>query len=168
QLDRIFDMFTQVDRSLEKAQGGLGIGLTLVRRLVEMHGGRIEANSEGPGRGSEFVVRLPVVVEASGPQAADEKNELAAAKSPLGILIVDDNRDGVDSLGMMLRLMGNDIRTAYDGEEAVAVAGEFRPDVVLLDIGLPKLNGYEACRRIRQQPWSKGMALIAVTGRGQE
>src|SRR5262249_8456061 len=167
-LPRIFDPFTQIDRSLEKSQGGLGIGLTLVKRLVEMHGGRVEAKSDGPGRGSELIVRLPVVVEASGPQAADERDEPIALKSSLRILIVDDNRDGADSLAMMLRLMDNDTRTSYDGEEAVTTAATFRPQVVLLDIGLPKLNGYEACRRIRQELWSKGMVLIAMTGWGQE
>ncbi len=168
QLPRIFELFTQVDRSLEKSQGGLGIGLTLVKRLVEMHGGRVEAKSEGPGMGSEFIVRLPVVVEASRPQEAGIEDEPAAPKSSLRILIVDDNRDGADSLGMLLRIMGNNTRTAYDGQEGVDVAGEFRPDVVLLDIGLPKLNGYEACRRIREQPWGKGVVLIAMTGWGQD
>src|SRR6185436_17969517 len=133
--------------SLEKAQGGLGIGLTLVRRLVEMHDGRVEARSEGVGRGSEFVVRLPLVVEASVPQR--DHGEPVALKSSLRILIVDDNQDGADSLAEMLRLTGNDTRTAYDGQQGVAVAGDFRPDVVLMDIGLPKLNGYEAARRIR-------------------
>jgi PAS domain S-box-containing protein len=167
QLPRLFQMFSQVERSLEKAQGGLGIGLTLAKRLAEMHGGRIEAKSEGVNKGSEFVVRLPVAVETSGPLAS-ETEEPAAPQSSLRILIVDDNRDGADSLAMLLRLMGNDIRTAYDGQEGVDVAGEFRPDVTLLDIGLPKLSGYEACRRIREQPWGKGVVLIAVTGWGQE
>jgi CheY-like chemotaxis protein/anti-sigma regulatory factor (Ser/Thr protein kinase) len=168
QLPRIFRMFTQVEQSVEKSQGGLGIGLTLVKRLVEMHGGSIEARSDGPGRGSEFVVRLPVVVEASGPQVSDQPGETAVPKSSLRILIVDDNRDGADSLSMMLRIMGNDPRTAYDGEEGVAVARDFRPEVVLLDIGLPRLDGYEACRRIREEAWGKGVVLIAVTGWGQE
>jgi CheY-like chemotaxis protein len=167
QLPRIFDMFSQVARSLERSQGGLGVGLSLVRRLVEVHGGRIEARSDGPGRGSEFVVRLPVVVEASVPKPA-ERPEPAAPRSSLRILIVDDNRDGADSLGMMLRMMGNDTRTAYDGQQGVAAAGEFRPDVILLDIGLPRLNGYEACCRIRELPWGRGVVLIAVTGWGQE
>lgn len=168
QLPRIFQMFTQVERSLEKAQGGLGIGLSLVKRLVEMHGGSIEARSDGPGQGSEFDVRLPVVAEASGPHAADAPGERAIPRSSARILIVDDNKDGADSLAMMLRIMGNDTRTAYDGQEGVALAEQFRPDVVLLDIGLPKLNGYEACRRIREQDWSKGMVIIAMTGWGQE
>ena len=167
QLPRIFEMFMQVDRSLEKSQGGLGIGLTLVKRLVEMHGGRVEAKSEGPGKGSEFVVRLPVVIEPSkARQSGDEAEQLV--KSSQRILVVDDNRDGADSLSEMLKIMGNDTRTAYDGQEGVDVAGAFRPDVLLLDIGLPKLNGYEACRRIREQPWGKDVVLIAVTGWGQD
>ncbi len=167
QLPRIFDMFSQVEGGESRSQGGLGIGLALVRRLVEMHGGRIEAHSGGPGRGSEFVVRLPVVAEASVPQAVGT-DDPAAPKSSFRILIVDDNRDGADSLSLMLKVMGNDTRTAYDGEEAVAAAGKFRPDVILLDIGLPKLNGYEACRRIRQQPGGKELVIIAQTGWGQD
>ena len=167
QLSRIFEMFTQVDRSLEKSQGGLGIGLTLVKRLVEMHGGRVEARSEGPGKGSEFIVRLPVVIEASKPQKSGGEEELPV-RSALRILVVDDNRDGADSLSEMLRLMGNDTRTAYDGQQGVDMAGDFRPEVLLLDIGLPKLNGYEVCRRIREQPWGKSVVLIALTGWGQD
>jgi len=167
QLPRIFEMFTQVDRSLEKSQGGLGIGLTLVRRLVEMHGGRVEARSEGAGKGSEFVVRLPLVIEASKPQESGGVAE-HPVKSSHRILVVDDNRDGADSLSEMLKIMGNDTRTAYDGQEGVDVAAAFRPDVILLDIGLPKLNGYEACRRIREQSEGNGVVLIAVTGWGQD
>lgn len=165
QLPRIFEMFSQIDHSLEKSQGGLGIGLTLVRRLVEMHGGAVEARSEGPGRGSEFVVRLPIVVEASAPQPAKKAE---APKTSLRVLIVDDNRDGADSLAMMLKVLGNETRTAYDGEDAVAAAAQFRPDVVLLDIGMPKLNGNEACRRIRELPWQRQPIIIAQTGWGQE
>ncbi len=148
-------------------QGGLGIGLTLVKRLVEMHDGRIEARSDGPGKGSEFVVRLPVVVEASQPQPEAARTE-GALKSSLRILIVDDNRDNAESLSMMLKMMGNETQTAFDGEEAVAAALRFRPTVVLLDIGLPKLSGYEVCRRIREQPGGKGLVIIAQTGWGQE
>jgi len=168
QLPRVFEIFTQVDRSLEKSQGGLGIGLSLVKRLVDMHGGGIEARSAGLGKGSEFVVRLPVVVEASKPQAPGIEDQPAATKSSLRILIVDDNRDGTDSLSEMLKMLGNDTRTAYDGHQGVALAGEYRPDVILLDIGLPTLNGYEACRLIRQQSWSQYVLLIAVTGWGQD
>lgn len=166
QLDDIFDMFSQVDRSLERAQGGLGIGLTLVRRLVEMHDGRVEARSEGVGRGAEFLVRLPVVAESAVPQRDQEQP--VASKSALNILIVDDNKDGAESLALMLRIMGNETATAHDGQEGVDLAERLRPDVVLLDIGLPKLNGYEAARRIREQPWGKDRILIALTGWGQE
>ena len=168
-LPSVFEMFTQVDRSLERSQGGLGIGLTLVKRLVEMHGGSVEARSDGPGKGSEFVVRLPVVVAAAAAQQRGEtrrasRREVVAAAS----WSWTTTGTRADSLAMMLQLMGNETRTAYDGEEAVDGGGEFRPDVVLLDIGLPKLNGYEACRRIREQPWGKEMVLIALTGWGQE
>ena len=168
QLPRIFEMFTQVDRSLEKSQGGLGIGLTLVKRLVEMHGGTVEARSEGPGKGSEFVVRLPLAVDASELNAPGVEDAREDAKSSLRILIVDDNRDGADSLAQMLNLMGNDTCTAYDGQQGVEMAGKYRPHVILLDIGMPKLNGYEACRLIREQPWGKRAVLIAITGWGQD
>jgi len=167
QLPLIFEMFTQVDRSLEKSQGGLGIGLTLVKRLVEMHGGRIEAFSGGPGTGSEFVVRLPAVVES--PMMQNVSTEASpATQTLLRIAIVDDNQDGANTLAAMLRRLGHDVRTAYDGLQGVMLADTFRPDVMLLDIGLPKLNGYEACRRIREQPWGQDIVLIAVTGWGQE
>jgi Histidine kinase-, DNA gyrase B-, and HSP90-like ATPase/Response regulator receiver domain len=146
-LPKKFEMFTQVDRSLERPQGGLGIGLTLVKRLVEMHGAAVAARSEGHARGSEFLVRSQMACASFVPQANEVKDE-AAGNTSLRILIVDDNRDSADGLAMMLRMLGNDIHTAYDGAEAVAAAGEFRPDVILLDIGLLKLNGYEACRRI--------------------
>ncbi len=167
QLPHIFEMFAQVDHSLEKSQGGLGIGLSLVKRLVAMHGGSVMAKSEGAGMGSEFIVRLPVdknsPVEGAKTASQPEHDSIP----PLRILIVDDNRDSADSLSMVLKLMGHDTRTAYDGEEAVAAAAEFFPRVILLDIGLPKLNGYETCRRIREQKDGMNMVIIAQTGWGQ-
>jgi signal transduction histidine kinase len=172
-LPRIFEMFTQGDQSWERARGGLGTGLTLVKRIVELHGGTITAHSDGPGAGSTFIVRLPVVSEPSPaqPRARTERERPAPASSPATsrrILVVDDERLSVASLGMLLRIEGHKIRTAHDGLEAVEVADKFRPDVVLLDIGLPKLNGYEVAQRIRHQPWGQGMVLIALTGWGQE
>ena len=167
QLTRIFEVFTQVDRSLDMSQGGLGIGLSLVKQLVGMHGGTVCAKSAGLDQGSEFVVILPLMEHALEHHATggDEK---AAAPLPLKILVVDDNRDGANSLSEMLQLMGNDTRTGYDGEQAVAMAAAYRPDVMLLDIGMPRLNGYEACRTIRQQAWGKSVVMIAVTGWGQD
>ena len=167
-LARIFEMFTQVDRTLERSQGGLGIGLTLVRRLVEMHDGSIEARSNGPDKGSEFVVRLPVFSQSPHEPPPRTDGPRATALSKCRILVVDDSKDSADSLGLLLRLKGNDIRTAYDGLDAVEVAEMFHPDLVLLDIGLPKLNGYEVARRIRQQPWGRDMVLVALTGWGQD
>ena len=166
-LPRIFEMFTQVDRFSDKSQGGLGIGLTLVRRLVDMHDGSIEARSDGPDKGSEFIVRLPLVLPTQEPPPKSDGPK-ATALSGTRILVVDDNRDSADSLEMLLRLKGNDIRIAYDGLEAVDVAETFRPELVLLDIGLPKLNGYDVARRIRQQSWGRDVTLVALTGWGQD
>lgn len=166
-IDRIFDMFTQVDGSLERSHGGLGIGLTLVKRLVEMHGGSVEARSEGAGQGSEFTVRLPVVVGLLNPP--DEINGQSAAPSgKRRIMVVDDNENAANMLCMLLKALGNDVQTAFDGLAAIGLAAEFRPDVVLLDIGMPKLDGYETARRIREQPWGRQMVLAALTGWGQE
>jgi CheY-like chemotaxis protein/two-component sensor histidine kinase len=168
-LPRIFELFVQVEGSLERSHGGLGIGLSLVRRLVEMHGGAVEAHSEGLGRGSEFLVRLPLTVQPTAEQPSQSGNRENVATVPKQrILIVDDNRDSAISLGMMLSLMGNEIRTAHDGLEGLEAAEAFQPDVMVLDIGLPKLNGYEVCRRIRKQPWGKRMVVVALTGWGQE
>ena len=167
-LPRIFGMFTQADRSLERAEGGFGGGLTLVQRLVELHGGTVHAHSEGPGKGSEFVVRLPVATGADGKTRGPAvAAELLTADSTRRILLGDDNRDAADTLGMLLRNLGNEVHLAHDGIEAVAAAAEFQPDVVLLDIGMPRLNGYDAARRIRAQR-GKGVILIAVTGWGQD
>jgi PAS domain S-box-containing protein len=170
QLHRIFDMFEQVHSSLDSSAGGLGIGLSLVKSLVEQHGGAVAARSDGVGRGSEFIIRLPVLAEApSAPQkATTDEGARGAPPANRRILVVDDNRDSAISLSKLLTLAGHQTRTAHDGLEAVEAAGEFRPDVVLLDIGLPKLNGYEAARRIRQEPWGKTMMLVALTGWGQD
>ncbi len=166
-LDTIFEMFAQVDQSLEKSQGGLGIGLTLVRRLVEMHGGTVVAHSEGPGTGSTLTVRLPVAI-ASAAQPSALETPAIVRKKGLRVLIVDDNRDSADSLAMVLQMMGHETRTAYDGMDGVAAAKDLQPDVILMDIGLPKLNGYEACRRIRELPWAKHTTIVAITGWGQD
>jgi PAS domain S-box-containing protein len=166
-LGKVFELFTQIDGTLERSQGGLGIGLTLVRRLVEMHGGRVDARSEGQGHGSEFVVRLPAVL-ATPANDEGETREHGRIAHRRRILVVDDNRDSAISLGMMLELMGSEVRTAHDGFEALQAAEVFRPDVALLDIGLPGLNGYEVARRIRAQPWGRDVVLLALTGWGQE
>jgi CheY-like chemotaxis protein len=166
-LPTIFQLFVQVDRSLEKSQGGLGVGLAIVKRLVEMHGGTVEARSEGPGAGSEFVVRLPAVQPSPGAEA----KEGAAPSEPLAhrrILIVDDNVDAAASLAMILRIVGNEVRIAHDGEEGFNAALVFRPDVILLDIGMPRLNGFDTARRIRQEPWGRNVSLLALTGWGHD
>jgi PAS domain S-box-containing protein len=168
-LPRLFEMFSQVAPALERSQGGLGIGLALVRGLVELHGGSTQAHSAGPGKGSEFTVRLPVGdAPVQAPPETRVDGEKPCARPKCRILVADDLRDSVDSLAMMLRLAGHAIQVAHDGLEAVQAAATFRPDVVLLDIGMPKMNGYEAARHIRQQPWGKGMLLVALTGWGQE
>jgi PAS domain S-box-containing protein len=168
-LPRIFEMFVQVDSSLDRAQGGLGIGLTLVQRLVKMHGGTITASSAGRGKGSEFVIRLPLAIDREQRSILDatESGQVPPA-APRRILVVDDNKDAADSLGMLLRLMGHEVHIAYDGLEAVGAAAAFEPQVVLLDIGLPKINGHETARRIRDQHRGRDMLLIALTGWGQE
>jgi CheY-like chemotaxis protein len=168
-LPRVFELFTQVDRSLERSQGGLGVGLTLVKRLAEMHGGSVEANSEGLGRGSEFVVRLPVAVipPTPAPRPPDGGGQaLCAAR--LRILVVDDNQDAAESLGQLLEIVGHEVRAAHDGVSGLEAAASFRPDVALLDLGMPGINGYDVARRIRGYEWGKSMLLIALTGWGQE
>ena len=165
-LPRIFDMFVQVDRSLERSQGGLGIGLTLVKRLVELHGGSIEARSDGEDKGSEFLVRLPLV--RSLPDELLPQSEQANSSQRLHVLIADDNEDAAESLAQLLEMMGSTVHRASDGLQAVAMAQDLRPEVIVLDIGMPRLNGFEACRRIRTQSWSKGVVIIALTGWGQD
>jgi CheY-like chemotaxis protein len=168
-LPTIFDMFAQVDRTLEKAQGGLGIGLTLAKRLAMMHGGTLEAHSEGLGRGSEFVVRLPAALAlVPDGKATGERQETMSEPVQRRILVADDNEDSVSMMEMLLSGFGHDVRTAGDGLEAVRRAAEFEPDVVILDIGMPRLNGYEACRRIRELPALEKAVMIALSGWGQE
>ena len=164
----VFDLFTQVDESLDRAQGGLGIGLTLVRRLVEMHGGAVKAESEGPGRGSEFIVRLPALADRCGPAPEANGRHLAAGPARRRVLIVDDNRDAADSLAALVGLAGHDVRVVHDGPAALTVAEAFRPEVVLLDIGLPGMSGYEVARRLRGLPPTAGAVLAALTGYGQD
>ena len=167
-LPRLFVMFTQVDRSLERSRGGLGIGLALVKTLVEMHGGSVEARSGGHGRGSDFVVRLPIVLAAArraAPEADDRRNGPMTA---LRILVVDDNMDSARTLARLLRLLGHEARMAHDGGEAVETAERYRPELMLLDIGLPVMNGYEVARAIRGRDWGREVAIVALTGWGQE
>jgi PAS domain S-box-containing protein len=167
QLASIFDMFTQVKQTSERTQGGLGIGLTLAKRLVEMHGGSVEARSEGQGKGSEFEVRLPILTEVTH-QATPASSTTPPPSASRRILVVDDNVDSAESLTMLLEITGNQTYIAHDGIEALEVADRYRPEIVLLDIGLPRLNGYEVCRRIRTQSWGKDIKVIALTGWGQD
>ena len=166
-LPHVFDMFVQADRSLDRAQGGLGIGLTLVRRLVDLHKGTVRAHSDGPGKGSQFTVRLPRVDGPAGrevPRATATSGPLPARR----ILVVDDNKDAVDSLSLLLQIVGQTVAAARDGLEAVATFAQFRPDVIVLDIGLPGLNGYEVARRIRAADGGRQVVLVALTGWGQD
>ena len=166
-LPMVFDLFTQVDRSLERTGGGLGIGLSLVKRLVEMHGGSVVAHSEGTGRGAEFLVRLPIFVE-NPPIVETQPAEPRTAEATHRILIVDDNRDNAETLARLLALSGHKTETANDGLAALRLAEQFQPEVILLDIGLPEMNGYDVCQKIRTQPWGRDMVIIALTGWGQD
>ena len=166
-LPRVFDKFSQVAPSLEQSQSGMGLGLALVRGLVEMHGGSVGARSEGVGRGSEFVVELPVADAPPAP-AASARGGARTAAAPRRILVVDDNRDSADSLTELLRVLGHEVQAAHGGLEAVAAAERYRPELVLMDIGMPEVDGYQACRLIREQPWGKPMVLVAQTGWGQD
>jgi CheY-like chemotaxis protein/two-component sensor histidine kinase len=165
-LPRLFEMYTQVESSRQNSLGGLGIGLSLVKGLVELHGGSVEARSDGIGRGAQFVVRLPA---ASGAAPAAEPR----ARAPLAqerrhrIMVADDNRDAADTLASMLKLFGHEVCIAYDGQEAVELAERFQPDLALLDIGMPRLNGYDAARTIRSQPRGREIKIVALSGWGQ-
>ena len=162
----IFEMFSQIEEVEGRSEGGLGIGLALVKGLAELHGGTVEARSAGLGQGSEFTVRLPVCAHAfSSPQVAKP-----APVSPerRRILIADDNRDAAESLSVLLELSGHEVRVAHLGQTALSLAQTFRPDVALLDIGMPDLSGYEVARALRQEPWATDLQLIALTGWGQD
>jgi PAS domain S-box-containing protein len=172
-LPKIFDLFTQGDRSLDRSEGGLGLGLTLVRQLVHMHGGSVEARSEGQGQGAEFIVRLPLfaTLSVASPQAgspAQGEERSSPDTSASRVLVVDDNLDSLESMETLLQIWGHEVRTANDGPAALAVAEEYRPDVVLLDIGLPGMDGYEVAQRLREIPGLGNTVLVAVTGYGQE
>jgi CheY-like chemotaxis protein/two-component sensor histidine kinase len=164
----IFDMFAQADHSLERAHAGLGVGLTLVRRIVELHGGSVVAHSDGPNRGAEFVVRLPAGKQHGGTrgEAGDGPGDVPDAS--LRILVVDDNVDSATTMAALLGMYGHEVRTAHDGLQALEEVSGFQPHVVILDIGLPKMNGYTVASRIRQRSDISQPLLIAVTGWGQE
>lgn len=166
-LARVFDMFTQVPHAIERSQGGLGIGLTLVKRLVELHGGQVEAKSVGPGLGSEFIVRLPerMTAHAAPVMVAALADRVSSPKQR--ILVADDNRDAADSLAVMLRIAGHDVRTAYDGQQALDVAETFKPSLALLDLGMPRVNGHDTARRLRETEHGRNIVIIALTGWGQ-
>ena len=167
-LPRVFDMFMQGDATKTRGGGGLGIGLTLARTLAEMHGGTVDARSEGLGKGSEFVVRLPLATDsrASLPELVGAPPR--AVQGPTRVLVVDDSRDGADSLRVLLELLGAEVRVEYDGPAALDTFGTYQPEIVLLDIGMPGMDGFEVARRLRQRPESQQVTLIALTGWGQE
>ncbi len=169
-LPRIFDLFTQLGQQTERSQSGLGIGLALVRRLVEMHGGTVTAHSTGPGCGSEFVIRLPLSIERNAVNAGESPRSAEDTSVSVGrrILVADDNADALESLAALLTLNGHEVYRAQDGQLALQAAERCLPEVALLDIGMPRLDGYEVARRIRSHSWGQGMLLVALTGWGQE
>lgn len=167
-LARVFEMFAQADESYGRVQEGLGVGLALVQTLVQMHGGSVEAHSEGPGRGSEFVVRLPLVADVHTAEAGSHQRQPSTSSVPCRVLVVDDNQDAADSLGILLKFLGMEVHVFHDGLSALQALESHRPAVVLLDIGMPVIDGYEVARRIRRQPQFQDIALIALTGWGQE
>ncbi|HYD56067.1 MAG TPA: ATP-binding protein [Burkholderiales bacterium] len=168
QLPDLFRIFSQASEAIERSQGGLGIGLALARSLVELHGGTIEAFSEGPGTGSEFVVRLPALATPDPAQARPPKKSAAYSGAVRRVLVVDDVEDSARSLAALLRMDGNEVETAADGLQAVGKAESFKPDLILMDLGLPNLGGVEACELIRRQPWGRGIVIAAMTGWGQD
>jgi PAS domain S-box-containing protein len=166
-LQRIFEMFAQAKSSLDRAEGGLGIGLALVRGLVELHGGSVEAKSDGPGKGALFIVRLPLPAGVDDQADAEDLTDKTSAPHRMRILVADDNRDAAASLATLLELDGHEVAVVYDGEGAIESAAAWKPDIALLDIGMPKRNGYEVAQHIRAAPWGRQIKLVAVTGWGQ-
>jgi CheY-like chemotaxis protein/two-component sensor histidine kinase len=166
-LPRVFDLFTQSERSLDRAEGGLGVGLTVVKRVVEVHGGHVGADSPGPGLGSTFTVRLPLAPAPASPQEESDPQSPPRAK-PLRVLVVDDNADVADSAAMLLRHGGHTVRTEYSGAAVHHAVLEFRPDVVLLDLGLPVLDGYQVAHALKRDPDTASVRLVAVSGYGRE
>ena len=168
-LPRIFEMFAQVKPTLDRKEAGLGIGLALSKALVELHGGTLEVRSEGIGKGSEFTVRLQLASQRSRQRLRLRRLRWMSRRraTRLRILLADDNRDAGESLEMLLAIEGHEVRVAYDGASALAKLAEFDPDIALLDIGMPKMNGYELATEIRKQPWGQRIQLVAVTGWGQ-
>jgi CheY-like chemotaxis protein len=167
-LPHIFDMFSQVDRTLERSTGGLGIGLALVKGLVEMHGGSVAVVSEGPGRGSTFTVELPTLAPTNKSPSVPFDLGTSPNAATRRILVVDDNRDAAQSMADMLTMIGNMVSLAHDGVEAVEIAERIRPEIVLMDVGMPRMNGYVATQRIREQAWGKDLIIVALTGWGQD
>jgi signal transduction histidine kinase/CheY-like chemotaxis protein len=167
-LDRVFEMFTQVDRGSSLSQGGLGIGLALAQQLTQMHGGRIEVASDGTGHGSEFSVRLPLCASPVVKTFVQDQAGALYRPERRRVLVADDNVDGAESLRLNLEIQGHDARAVFDGAAALSLADEFRPQVMVLDLGMPKLDGYEVCRRVRHLSWGDAVTIIALTGWGQE
>jgi CheY-like chemotaxis protein len=167
-LEQVFDMFTQVRRTVDHAQGGLGIGLSIVRRLVVLHEGTVEAYSEGPGKGSRFTIRLPCMMEQTGEEGSRHAGEAAAPGAGLRVLVVDDNVDAAETMAMLLDMSGHKTAMVHSGLEVVDATREFEPDVILLDIGLPGMNGYEVAALIRQERQFDHALLVALTGWGSD
>jgi CheY-like chemotaxis protein len=167
-LSRVFEPFVQIDRRAERAPSGLGIGLALVKNLVEMHGGSVQARSKGPGQGSEFVIRLPLATELNVAHSRRNIIRQSGVLASRRVLVVDDNRDAAESLAMLLKLLGAEVHVVHNGPDALDVLETYKPAVVLLDIGMPGMDGHEVARRIRRQPEFKNVTLIALTGWGQE
>ncbi len=167
-LARVFELFTQAERALDRAEGGLGVGLTIARNLAQLHGGDIQARSDGLGRGSEFVVRLPALPAAATVGTAPADRGAPPRGSSRRVLIVDDNPDVAESLSMILEVLGHHVRAVHDGPQALAAARANRPDVMLVDIGLPGMNGYDVARAARSDPALAAVVLVALTGYGTD